>query len=79
MSWIPLPFPKCPKCGNSWAISYHRNCPYKSDVEVEQLESGQDANLVILNGQQLTDNSIVIVVMIFQVAKLNLQFKRHLN
>lgn len=39
MSWIPLPFPSCPKCGNSWAMSYHRNCPYGSDIEVETIRN----------------------------------------
>lgn len=37
MSWIPLPFPKCPKCHNSWSLSYHKDCPHNSDVEVETI------------------------------------------
>ena len=35
MSWLPLPFPKCPSCGNSWEICYHRNCSLNGEVEVE--------------------------------------------
>ena len=37
MSWIPLPFPKCPSCGKSWSVTYHRDCPHKSEIEVETL------------------------------------------
>ena len=37
MSWIPLPFPKCPKCSVSWSLTYHRNCPHTSDIEVETI------------------------------------------
>jgi len=38
MSWIPLPFPKCPQCGNSWSLSYHKGCPYNGDIEVETIQ-----------------------------------------
>ncbi|MGB7275932.1 MAG: hypothetical protein WBC69_21770 [Geitlerinemataceae cyanobacterium] len=33
--WIPLPFPKCPRCFQSWVRSYHRNCSTAAEVLVE--------------------------------------------
>ncbi len=32
--WIPLPFPKCPRCQKSWVKSYH-DCFSSSEVLVE--------------------------------------------
>lgn len=34
-NWIPLPFPKCPNCNESWSESYHRNCDKNGQIEVE--------------------------------------------
>lgn len=34
MSWLPLPFPKCPNCQKSWSLTKHRNCKHKGDLEV---------------------------------------------
>ena len=34
-NWIPLPFPKCPKCYESWSESYHKNCETNGQIEVE--------------------------------------------
>jgi len=33
--WIPLPFPKCPRCRQSWVRSYHSNCSTGAEVLVE--------------------------------------------
>lgn len=35
MPWLPFPFPKCPRCGEEWAYSYHHACPQGGQVEVE--------------------------------------------
>jgi hypothetical protein len=34
-TWIPLPFPKCPKCHQSWVKSYHSNCSTEAEILVE--------------------------------------------
>ena len=35
MAWLPFPFPECPLCGQQWAYSYHYDCPYSGQVEVD--------------------------------------------
>jgi hypothetical protein len=32
--WIPFPFPKCPRCHDSWVKSYH-DCLFSGEVLVE--------------------------------------------
>lgn len=39
MNWMPLPFPKCPQCSKSWSMTYHRNCPHKSEIEVNAISN----------------------------------------
>ncbi|MEX3653890.1 hypothetical protein ABFW14_12200 [Mycolicibacterium fortuitum] len=31
--FLPLPFPACPGCNNSWKTSFHRNCGGEIEVE----------------------------------------------
>lgn len=33
--WLPLPFPKCTRCNQSWVITYHRDCDSGAEVLVE--------------------------------------------
>jgi hypothetical protein len=33
--WMPLPFPTCPSCYNSWVICYHRNCYVNGEIVAE--------------------------------------------
>lgn len=33
--WMPLPFPRCPKCGQSWVRCYHKDCYTGGEVVVE--------------------------------------------
>jgi hypothetical protein len=35
MSWLPFPFPECPRCHQQWAYSYHHECPRGGQVEVD--------------------------------------------
>lgn len=32
--WLPFPFPQCPKCGEQWAYSYHRDCENRGRIEL---------------------------------------------
>lgn len=34
-TWIPLPFPACPACRQSWVRSYHRDCKARGEIVVE--------------------------------------------
>src|SRR6188508_777555 len=35
MAWVQFPFPECPHCRKSWAVSRHRDCPGKGSIEVQ--------------------------------------------
>lgn len=32
---LPLPFPACPACSQSWVRCHHRECPPDSDIDLE--------------------------------------------
>lgn len=33
--WIPLPFPSCPMCSQSWVRCYHRGCSQAQELLVD--------------------------------------------
>jgi hypothetical protein len=35
LSWMPLPFPSCPYCDQSWETSCHRDCYTNGEIVVE--------------------------------------------
>jgi hypothetical protein len=34
MAWVQFPFPRCPKCAESWSVSRHYACPRHGSIEV---------------------------------------------
>jgi hypothetical protein len=35
MTWLPFPFPRCPKCAETWPRSKHKDCAYWGSFEVD--------------------------------------------
>lgn len=35
MAWVQFPFPECPSCGTSWAVSRHRDCRRRGSMEIQ--------------------------------------------
>jgi hypothetical protein len=35
MAWVQFPFPECPHCRTSWAVSRHRHCYRHGSMEVQ--------------------------------------------